>query len=77
MATAENVREYFSPMLATSRCDRCGGQAYVEVTLVSGTSLLFCGHHASANWERLVTMGARISDHRTFLLAQESRVAAG
>lgn len=29
----------------THRCDRCGAQAYVDVTLRSGLNLLFCGHH--------------------------------
>ena len=77
MAPAGNVREYPTPMLATSRCDRCGGQAYVEVALSGGASLLFCSHHATANWDKLVSMQARISDHRLFLRALESRVPAG
>jgi ribosomal protein L37E len=29
---------------AANRCDRCGAQAYVWVTGVSG-ELFFCGHH--------------------------------
>lgn len=33
---------------ATDRCDACGAQAYVRVTMESG-ELLFCGHHARAN----------------------------
>jgi hypothetical protein len=77
MAPIGNVKEYPTAMLATSRCDRCGGQAYVEVALTGGTSLLFCSHHATAHWDKLVSMHARISDHRLFLRAQESRVAAG
>lgn len=43
-ATATETRE----LLATDRCDACGAQAYVRVTLNSG-ELLFCGHHARAN----------------------------
>lgn len=35
-------------LLATDRCDACGAQAYVRVTLPAG-ELLFCGHHARAN----------------------------
>lgn len=30
---------------AADRCDRCGAQAYVRVTLATGGTLLFCGHH--------------------------------
>ena len=33
------------PLTAADRCDRCGAQAYVRVTLTSG-ELLFCAHHA-------------------------------
>lgn len=32
----------------THRCDGCGAQAYVEVILETGQTLLFCGHH----WKR-------------------------
>ena len=33
-----------SPLTASDRCDRCGAQAYVRVTLTSGGELLFCSH---------------------------------
>lgn len=33
---------------STHRCDGCGAQAYVEVIMHSGNSLLFCGHHWKA-----------------------------
>ncbi len=33
------------PLTAHDRCDRCGAQAYVRATLLSGGELLFCGHH--------------------------------
>lgn len=32
-------------LTAADRCDRCGAQAYVRVTLSAG-ELLFCAHHA-------------------------------
>ena len=32
-------------LTAADRCDRCGAQARVRVTLASG-ELLFCSHHA-------------------------------
>jgi hypothetical protein len=34
-----------SSLIATDRCDRCAAQAYMRATMVSGTELLFCGHH--------------------------------
>jgi hypothetical protein len=38
-----------NPLLTTAdRCDSCGAQAYVKVTLENGP-LLFCGHHYSAH----------------------------
>lgn len=30
---------------ALDRCDACGAQAYIQVTMKSGGSLLFCKHH--------------------------------
>jgi hypothetical protein len=59
-------------MAATERCDRCGGQAYVEVALRSGGTLLFCAHHASEHSGKLVTLDATITDHRPYLKAQEA-----
>ncbi len=38
---------------ASDRCDRCGAQAYVRVSLVAGGELLFCGHHARAHEVKL------------------------
>jgi hypothetical protein len=29
------------------RCDSCGAAARIEVTLASGGSLAFCGHHGN------------------------------
>ena len=39
-------------LTAADRCDRCGAQARVRVTLVSG-ELLFCAHHAKDYEARL------------------------
>lgn len=39
-------------LTASDRCDRCGAQARVRVTLVSG-DLLFCAHHAKGYEQRL------------------------
>jgi hypothetical protein len=34
-----------SPLTAADRCDRCGAQACVRATMVSGAELMFCAHH--------------------------------
>ena len=41
-----------APLTALDRCDSCGAQAYVRVTLESG-ELLFCAHHAAEFKEKL------------------------
>ncbi|MEA5118358.1 MAG: hypothetical protein VB036_12155 [Propionicimonas sp.] len=40
-------------LTAADRCDRCGAQAYVRVTLSSGGELLFCGHPGRAHSAKL------------------------
>ena len=37
---------------ALDRCDSCGAQAYVRVTLASG-DLMFCAHHAAKFKDKL------------------------
>lgn len=58
-----------TPLLAVDRCDRCGAQAKVRVTLSSGGELLFCGHHARDHEDKitqlLVGQGAHVYDERT------------
>ncbi len=46
---------------AADRCDRCGAQAVARATLVSGSHLLFCGHHLRAHEAGLRAASARIS----------------
>lgn len=41
-----------SPLTASDRCDACGAQAYVRVTVNNG-ELLFCAHHAKKHQEKL------------------------
>jgi len=41
------------PLTAADRCDRCGAQAYIRVTLASGSELLFCAHHGRAHEAKL------------------------
>jgi hypothetical protein len=43
------------------RCDSCGAQAFVQVTMPSGFELLFCGHHFSRSEMALGTQGAVVT----------------
>ena len=51
-----------TPLNAIDRCDRCGAQAYVRATLLSGGELLFCGHHAKEYAEKLKPVAKSIHD---------------
>ena len=51
-----------SPLTAHDRCDRCGAQAYVRVTLPSGGELLFCAHHSKAHFDKLHQVALNIHD---------------
>ncbi len=44
--TVEELESSVATLTALDRCDSCGAQAYVRVTLASG-ELLFCAHHAT------------------------------
>lgn len=51
----ENVTAEFPvahQLTALDRCDSCGAQAYIRVTLSSG-ELLFCAHHGAKFKEKL------------------------
>jgi hypothetical protein len=47
---------------AADRCDRCGAQAYVRVTLASGSELLFCAHHSKEHADKLRQVALKIQD---------------
>lgn len=49
-------------LTAADRCDRCGAQAYMRVTLNSGLELFFCAHHARAHSDRLQQVALKIQD---------------
>jgi hypothetical protein len=51
-----------SSLTASDRCDRCGAQAYVRVTLLSGSELMFCVHHAREHESRLREVALTIYD---------------
>lgn len=48
-------------LTTADRCDRCGAQAYLRVTLPSG-ELLFCAHHGKAHADRLKQVALNIQD---------------
>ena len=49
-------------LTAADRCDRCGAQAYVRATLMSGGELMFCAHHAAEFRGALEANGAVFHD---------------
>ncbi|MEI8056431.1 MAG: hypothetical protein WCI29_03435 [Actinomycetes bacterium] len=51
-----------TPLTALDRCDRCGAQAYVRVTLTAGGDLLFCGHHFREHEARLRPLALEVLD---------------
>lgn len=56
-------------LTADDRCDRCGAQAYVQVTLPSKLKLLFCAHHAR-EVEPHLPVGSRLYDETVALLVR-------
>ncbi|MBM3688406.1 MAG: hypothetical protein FJW80_01900 [Actinobacteria bacterium] len=50
------------PLAASDRCDGCGAQAYVRVTLIGGGDLLFCGHHWNRHAEALRPRAVEVFD---------------
>ena len=47
---------------ASDRCDRCGAQAYVRVTMASGFELFFCSHHSKEHADKLKQVALKIHD---------------
>lgn len=52
---------------ASDRCDRCGAQAYVRVTLATGGELMFCAHHSRAHSDKLKQVALDIQDETSRL----------
>jgi hypothetical protein len=61
-----------TPLNAVDRCDRCGAQAYVRATLLSGGELLFCAHHAKEYAEGLKPVVKAIQDETNKLVEVSS-----
>ena len=60
MTTATAPSE--TPLTAVDRCDRCGAQAYLRVSLQAGGELLFCAHHAREHGDKLREIAAHVHD---------------
>jgi len=75
--TSVDVTERFLPRHLTDndRCDRCGSQAYVEVSLPAG-QLLFCAHHYQEYETHLRPIVTAVVDERERLHADSSRGSA-
>ena len=58
MTTTVNVQEEFT---AQDRCDKCGAQAKVRASLLTG-ELLFCGHHGREVSAKLLEQAVQIYD---------------
>jgi hypothetical protein len=61
-AMTEQVILESTPLNALDRCDRCGAQAYVRATLVTGGELMFCAHHGKEYAEKLKAVALKIQD---------------
>ncbi|MCS4276125.1 MULTISPECIES: DUF7455 domain-containing protein [Mycetocola] len=48
-------------LTAADRCDSCGAQAYVRVTLANG-ELMFCAHHGKKYQEKLAAVASNWHD---------------
>ncbi|MGO4257349.1 DUF7455 domain-containing protein [Marmoricola sp. RAF53] len=51
-----------APLTAVDRCDRCGAQAYLRVSLQGGGELLFCAHHAREHGDKLREIATYVHD---------------
>jgi hypothetical protein len=51
-----------SALSASDRCDRCGAQAYVRVTMAGGLELFFCLHHSKEHADKLKQVALKIHD---------------
>ncbi|MRG58368.1 hypothetical protein GE115_00545 [Agromyces sp. CFH 90414] len=54
-------------LTALDRCDACGAQAYIRVTVASG-ELLFCAHHGRKHQEKLAEIAQSWHDESSRLL---------
>jgi len=65
--SAVDELEHVHTLTALDRCDSCGAQAYVRVTMASG-ELLFCAHHGAKYKEKLAPSALAWHDESRRLL---------
>jgi hypothetical protein len=61
--------EHEHTLTAFDRCDSCGAQAYVRVTLSTG-ELLFCAHHGAKFKEKLASTALNWHDESARLSSE-------
>ena len=62
-----------TPLTAVDRCDRCGAQAYLRVSLQAGGELLFCAHHAREHGDKLREIASHVHDETNKLADTPSK----
>ena len=65
------------PLTAADRCDRCGAQAYIRVTLATGGELLFCAHHGRAHEDKLREVALSYQDETETLTTTPATAPEG
>jgi hypothetical protein len=63
------VGELEYELSALDRCDSCGAQAYIRVTMASG-ELYFCAHHGTKFKEKLSATALHWLDESSRLIEQ-------
>ena len=64
------------PLTAADRCDRCTAQAYIRVTMPSGSELLFCAHHGHAYETKLREVSVGFQDDSAALTETPTAAAS-
>jgi hypothetical protein len=61
MTTLLSTPEMTTVETLSERCDSCSAAAKLEVTLTSGGSLAFCGHHANKHGGELARIAGKVT----------------
>jgi hypothetical protein len=65
----ESTTNVESTLNANDRCDICGAQAYIRVTLATG-ELIFCSHHGNEQRSKLEPIALSWHDETEKLLSR-------
>jgi hypothetical protein len=69
MTTLLSTPEIVTVDELTERCDSCGAAAKAEVSLSSGGTLAFCGHHANRHAGELNRAARKVTLEQGFVWA--------